>query len=82
MNLPLANFFMKSSERPGIGTQLSILIFWPCRLESSSAYPGASNMMRVWFASDTSKLGAPKWDVYRLYAYGEKDVDRPRLVGI
>lgn len=37
-------------------------------------------MISVWLASDTSKLGVPKWDVYREYACGEKE-DLPRLVG-
>ena len=46
-DLLLANFFINSSERPGTGTHSSIDFFWPYRLASSSAYPGASNMIRV-----------------------------------
>ena len=72
---------MNSSERPGRGIHFSKDSLRPCRLEFSSTYPGASNMIRVWLASDISKLGVPKWNVYRVYACGEKDGDRPRLVG-
>ena len=74
-NLLLVNLSMNSSERPEMGVHSSTDILWPCRKESSSAYPGASNMTSVWLASDISKLGSPKWDVYRVYACGEKDED-------